>query len=324
MKKTLKKLAIFLTIIIGSLCLLGGCRLYKGNFFDRKHLEQNFIPDLPKPQGKLKNDKGDSIECEMSEEAFNAYVNEVYDYLVSCNFYKFGTSYYNRGGFSNQTIECFELEDFKSEYGSEENGDKRTTYMFVWKNEPDDEIKYDPQVEYKNRSYYLIIAYHHFEGYLYFELSRAIPVSYFGSTALYTLEEFSQQQRIKQEDLIKISEYLSQEASGDFPNLFGGGDWRYISTAYVKYLLHQKDPNGELLYPNAKVSDIEEIRNYRFYDILNKPIDEQNQSNTTSYLFFGIKNPYLELSEREYYEVIIDGVTLQLANDREYFFYNQY
>lgn len=145
MKKYLRLFIISLAVFI--MCVgMVGCN-YNGHFFDKEHLETHFISDLPKPSVEIAEDKGSLVTFYMTEEQIEAYAEEVYNYIISCNFprlgtrgmvkkysmYFWGTEYFVR--------DCKDFDDFKQ-------GGRG--YIFVWAvdYETDDEGNIDWQPYY--------------------------------------------------------------------------------------------------------------------------------------------------------------------------------
>ena len=139
-KRILKNitLCILLVIFICISCIgLSGC--YRGQFFDKGHLTEHLVPDLPQPQKDMSAYSGSYITVKITEEEFDDYVVSVYEYLLSCNFEKLGTRGEFYSGLISMTYyvneDVSELSDF---YILQEMADKSHnyyTYVFVWANE---------------------------------------------------------------------------------------------------------------------------------------------------------------------------------------------
>ena len=139
-KRILKNttLCILLIIFICISCIgLSGC--YRGPFFDKEHLAKHLVPDLPQPKKFMSSYRGSDIRVKITEAEFNDYVVSVYEYLMSCNFEKFGTRGELYSGFLGMTYYVnegvSELSDF---YVLQEMADESHNfymYVFVWANE---------------------------------------------------------------------------------------------------------------------------------------------------------------------------------------------
>lgn len=103
--------------------------------FHRRYLKEHLVAELPKPQGTFVRTDGHvrgRAEIKLTEEDFYGYAQEVYDYLVSCDFQRFGTDGWvikSMWGLSPTiaAVEAFELKDC---YDRSNN-----SYTFVWANE---------------------------------------------------------------------------------------------------------------------------------------------------------------------------------------------
>ena len=132
-----KKLAIFLLIVVLS---FSACRsnAYKYDFLPEEALVKNGIPDLPQlPHGKEENTRAElpkafvygrygMFYCTLSYEEFQAYTEEVYEYLRSLNFKYLGYVGEMLGIGNFEFFEGETLSDFYSE------DDVQTKVMFVW------------------------------------------------------------------------------------------------------------------------------------------------------------------------------------------------
>ena len=136
-----KRILAWFTAIISAFILavgMSGCKAfeYDGNFFDKKHLEEHLIPDLPKPDAKVEKDVGEAIKYEMTEEEFEQYAREVYNYMLSCNFQKLGTPGSIYATDSNSRVhDCAEFEEYKHDGEAEGHTSMYSSYLFACANE---------------------------------------------------------------------------------------------------------------------------------------------------------------------------------------------
>ena len=139
-KRLLKNitLCILLVVFICLSCLsFSGC--YRGPFFKKEHLAKHLVPDLPQPKALMWLYRGSEIEVRMTQEKFDQYVESVYEYLLSCNFARFGTRGELCSGLIGMTyyvnVDVYKLSDF---YILQEMADPSHNfymYVFVWANE---------------------------------------------------------------------------------------------------------------------------------------------------------------------------------------------
>ena len=139
-KRILKNitLCILLIIFICISCIgLSGC--YRGPFFDKEHLAEHLVPDLPQPKNFMWFYRGSDIKVKISQEDFDNYVASVYEYLLSCNFEKLGTRGELYSGFIGMTyyvnLDVHELSDFYILQEMADESHNYYTYVFVWANE---------------------------------------------------------------------------------------------------------------------------------------------------------------------------------------------
>lgn len=134
--KNIKKIIVG---VLSAIFLLAccGCRekVDKYGFLSEKALLENEIPDLPElPHGKEENTYTISryFFCTLSYEEFQAYVEEVFEYLVSLDFEYFGHQKNIDGiGSSDTFIAGEKLSDFyldNQKYGYQ-------IYQFIWADE---------------------------------------------------------------------------------------------------------------------------------------------------------------------------------------------
>ncbi len=135
----MKKILIGLLIAVISLSTLCACS-NDGAFFSKKILQDNLVPDLPQiTYSEAKKEYDNFYRYKTTQEEFNAYVTEVYEYLKSLDFVYFGTrgeelSNFFGGAPTYAFEEASELSDFKyttDRYGKE----LENCYVFVWANE---------------------------------------------------------------------------------------------------------------------------------------------------------------------------------------------
>ena len=139
-KRIIKNITLFILLAV-FICLSCLCfsACYRGPFFKKEHLEEHLVPDLPKPRLFMWIYRGYEIEVRMTREKFDEYVVAVYEYLLSCNFERFGT----RGKLSSGLIgmqyyvnlDVKELSDFFILQEMADEGNNFYKYVFVWANE---------------------------------------------------------------------------------------------------------------------------------------------------------------------------------------------
>ena len=131
----IKKISIFLStlLIILTFCIVvSGC--YNGEFFEKERLQKHLIEDLPRPKSDMSEYRGSTIFVPMTEEEFEQYAAEVYEYLLSCNFQRLGARGEELGGLvSNYAVQLDteNLSDFRFE-DKIANGDIMSGYLFIW------------------------------------------------------------------------------------------------------------------------------------------------------------------------------------------------
>ena len=141
MKRRLLKNITLCILLVAFICLsclsFSGC--YRGPFFKRAHLQEHLVPDLPKPKALMWFYRGEIIEVKMTQAQFDEYVEAVYEYLLSCNFERFGTRGEDNSNLFGVryyvNVDVSELSDF---YVLEEFVDHiydYYKYVFVWANE---------------------------------------------------------------------------------------------------------------------------------------------------------------------------------------------
>ena len=141
-----KKILAWLTTTICAVVMgvgFSSCKAfeYDGNFFDKEHLQEHLIPNLPQPSAKAVEDKGQTISYEMTEEEYDQYAREVYEYMLSCNFVQLGTPGRIRAADNGSDVhECFEFEEYKHD-GPSEGYKMYSCYIFAWANEPQKEVR---------------------------------------------------------------------------------------------------------------------------------------------------------------------------------------
>ena len=130
-----KKIGLLLATIfvLTTLCvLLCGC--YHGRFFDKDHLEEHLVRDLPKPYRFMWKHRGTQLTVRMTENKFQQYVEEVYEYLLSCNFQRFGTRGEVISGLIGMQyavrLDTENLSDFLCE-----NTSDYKEYIYIWADE---------------------------------------------------------------------------------------------------------------------------------------------------------------------------------------------
>ena len=171
-------LSVLLTVFICvSVLSLGGC--YRGPLFNREHLQEHLVPDLPQPRTFMGIYHGDDIKVRMTQEKFDKYVVSVYEYLLSCNFAKFGTR-----GEDNSTMfgmrhyvneDVSELSDFYIKRYAGSSADDSYLYVFVWANETSElSGSYGSWI-----AHYLELYYNTDEGKMHMQLCyRIAPYSF--------------------------------------------------------------------------------------------------------------------------------------------------
>lgn len=134
MKKTLKLfLCLFFTLII----ILSLCSCSENKFFSDFLLKTEGVSDLPKFSSKKVDKESNRVyHFEATEEQFNKYAVDVYDYLKSLNLKYFGTR--GEGSPDNgflftgfEFIPCEQLSDFARTRDLENEVVERW-YVFVW------------------------------------------------------------------------------------------------------------------------------------------------------------------------------------------------
>ena len=130
-------LCILLATFICLSCLtFSAC--YNGPFFKKEHLEEHLVPDLPKPKAMMWLYRGSEIKVPMTQEKFDKYVESVYEYLLSCNFARFGTRGERAAGFAMRyyvNVDVSELSDFYVLQKMADEGNNYYQYVFVWADE---------------------------------------------------------------------------------------------------------------------------------------------------------------------------------------------
>lgn len=132
----MKKIAFVLIAAIFLCAIFSSCS-YRGRFFDKKHLEEHLVDNLPKIKNRVVKDYGSKIYVSMTQKDFDKYVTSIYEYILSCNFERFGT----RGEIKSGLIgidyyvytDVSQLSDFHF-VETYESG-SYSTYIFVWANE---------------------------------------------------------------------------------------------------------------------------------------------------------------------------------------------
>lgn len=139
-KRLLKNitLCILLVVFICLSCLsFSGC--YRGPFFKKEHLQEHLVPDLPKPTIFAWRYRGSAIEVRMTKGQFDKYVESVYEYLLSCNFARFGTRGELYSGLIGMTyyvnVDVSELSDFYILQEMADHEYDHYMYVFIWANE---------------------------------------------------------------------------------------------------------------------------------------------------------------------------------------------
>lgn len=157
MKKFLLIISLIMTAIIS--CTLCACDNGK-HFFSSAVLKDNLVPDLPRIKCEKAERKYSKVYYfKTTEEAFNNYVVNVYDYLSSLNFEYFGyrgkeISNFFGGAPEYEFYIGSELSDFK--YTEDRSGHKlENCYVFVWANEIRTEAPYKNVL----KDHYLEICY---------------------------------------------------------------------------------------------------------------------------------------------------------------------
>ena len=87
-----KILASFMAAVLFLYCF-ASCSLThrKNKWFSNDILEECLVPDMPKLTGEYLNKGGDEIYTNLSVNSFDAYIAELYEYLLSRNFKHIGT-----------------------------------------------------------------------------------------------------------------------------------------------------------------------------------------------------------------------------------------
>lgn len=138
-KRILKNvtLSVLLAVFVSLSCIgLVGC--YNGLFFDKENLQYHLVPDLPAPTVDSLQYRGSKIEVKMTQEQFDNYVVSVYEYLLSCNFVKFGTRGERESSMYGSTYKVNEDVNELSDFYVKDNivgVVSPRMYVFVWANE---------------------------------------------------------------------------------------------------------------------------------------------------------------------------------------------
>lgn len=139
----MKKLLLIVSLITIAIISCSLCACNKDNdknFFSKSVLADNLVPDLPRIKcEKAEKEYSKVYRFKTTEEAFNDYVVNVYDYLSSLNFEYFGyrgkeISNFFGGAPEYEFYFGSELSEFK--YTEDRSGHKlENCYVFVWANE---------------------------------------------------------------------------------------------------------------------------------------------------------------------------------------------
>ncbi len=129
------------------------------SFLSAKELEKVLIPNLPKlPYGENTRTTYNQFFCNLTYEEYQQYVEQVYEYLSSCNFNYFGTEGRSTGWHTRQLEQSQEISDFYERWDS----NQCMQASFVWGNKIET-YKNGDGAEYKLApGYYLEIFYYDF------------------------------------------------------------------------------------------------------------------------------------------------------------------
>lgn len=154
-----KHLTIVLIMVLAMCAIFSSCS-YRGKFFDKKHLEEHLVDNLPKVKHKIVKDYGSKIYVSMTEKEFEKYVISVYEYILSCDFERLGT----RGEIKSGLIGIdYYVDTNVSQLGdfhfveTYESG-SYSTYIFVWANEIK-QCNYSSSTYTKWETHYLELSY---------------------------------------------------------------------------------------------------------------------------------------------------------------------
>ena len=132
----MKKLFLLLLFMVLAVVCLSSCGFKQNEWPSDKVLSERLIPDFPELSGNYIVEGNFVVEGDMkiyvnfTEDEYESYVNEVYEYLKSKNFTYLGT----RGDFCNSLSGAFASYYFKEAYElSEFYSDG--AYRFVYSNE---------------------------------------------------------------------------------------------------------------------------------------------------------------------------------------------
>ena len=142
-KITLIWVSILSFVIIVALLVAGTVLPDRLTYFSKSVLEDHLVPQLPRISGKNREKQyGKILRLETSEENFEKYVNEVYEYLLSCNFAYLGyrgdvLSTFFGGMPTYEFCVGKELSDYRYDFSS--MGLRSEGYVFVWADELHDD-----------------------------------------------------------------------------------------------------------------------------------------------------------------------------------------